>query len=92
MCNMMAYSENVDSASGRKTHHLHTGILITGCQWALWPCMYQCMTAFSVHRIRAIFEEHDVDKSSCLDLREAKQCLFILTGATKNAGRSDAEL
>jgi hypothetical protein len=36
------------------------------------------MTAFSVNRIRAIFEEHDVDKSGCLDLREAKQCLFKL--------------
>ena len=40
--------------------------------------VYRCMTAFRVHRIRAIFEEHDVDKSGCLDLREAKQCLFKL--------------
>ena len=36
------------------------------------------MTAFCVHRIRAIFEEHDVDKSGCLDLREVKQCLLKL--------------
>jgi hypothetical protein len=34
------------------------------------------MTAFSVHLIRAMFEEHDVDRNGWLDMRETKKCLF----------------